>query len=89
MLWNLKRTGKLTALAGLIVGGFKIKPDDAGEEFGKALEDIVLEKIKEYNYPVAFDFPVGHQKNNVALKCGVKHTLKVEVTSCILTETTT
>lgn len=88
MLWNLKRTEKLTALAGLVVGGFKIKPDDAGEEFGKGLEDLVLEKVKEYNYPVAFDFPVGHQKNNVALKCGVKHTLKVEPTSCILTETT-
>ncbi|MDB5275294.1 MAG: peptidase LD-carboxypeptidase [Ferruginibacter sp.] len=86
MFWNLKRSGKLSSLAGLIVGGFKIKPDDPGEEFGKALEDIVLEKVKEYDYPVAFDFPVGHQKYNVALKCGVKHTLKVELNSSMLTE---
>ncbi|HEX4850192.1 MAG TPA: LD-carboxypeptidase, partial [Puia sp.] len=32
MFWNLKRTGKLEKLAGLIVGGFRIKPDDPGEE---------------------------------------------------------
>ena len=75
MFWNLKRTGKLKNLAGLIIGGFKLKPDDAGEEFGKTLEEIVLEKVSEYNYPVCFDFPVGHQKNNFALKCGVMHEL--------------
>jgi muramoyltetrapeptide carboxypeptidase len=78
MFWNLKRSGKLSNLAALIVGGFKIKKDDEGDEFGKTIEEIVLEKIKEYNYPVCFDFPVGHQKNNFALKCGVKHILNIE-----------
>jgi len=77
MLWSLKRSGKLKHLKGLIVGGFKVKPDDEGEEFGKNIYDIVLEKVKEYSYPVAFDFPVGHQRNNFALKCGAKHTLMV------------
>jgi len=77
MLWNLKRSGKLKNLKGLIVGGFKVKPDDAGEEFGKTIYEIVLEKVVEYNYPIAFDFPVGHQRNNFALKCGVNHTLDV------------
>jgi len=78
MFWNLKRTGKLNKLAGLIIGGFKIKPDDPGEEFGRTLADIVTEKVKDYNYPVCFDFPVGHQKENFALKCGVKHRLQVD-----------
>jgi len=77
MFWNLKRTGKLDHLAALIVGGFKIKPDDPGEEFGKTVTDIVLEKVNQYHYPVCFDFPVGHQKNNYALKCGVRHRLQV------------
>ncbi len=86
MLWNLKRCGKLSNLAGLIIGGFKPKKDDEGEEFGKTIEEIVLEKVSEYNYPVGFDFPVGHQKNNVALKCGVKHTLAINSTECRLTE---
>jgi len=87
MFWNLKRTGKLVELAGLIIGGFKVKKDDEGEEFGKVLEDIVLEKVAGYTYPVCFDFPVGHQKNNFALKCGVRHTLSVQTTQCILTDT--
>jgi muramoyltetrapeptide carboxypeptidase len=86
MFWNLKRTGKLNNLQGLIIGGFKIKQDDEGEEFGKALEEIVLEKVAEYNYPVCFDFPVGHQKYNVALKCGVIHRLTIQKDTCYLNE---
>lgn len=86
MFWNLKRSGKLDKLKGLIVGGFKIKPDDAGEPFGKTLEEIVMEKVIEYDFPVCFDFPVGHQKNNYALKCGTLHTLGVHLNECRLTE---
>ncbi len=87
MFWNLKRSGKLAELAGLIIGGFKVKKDDEGEEFGRVLEDIVLEKVAGYTYPVCFDFPVGHQKNNFALKYGVRHTLSVQKIQCILTDT--
>jgi len=86
MFWNLKRTGKLRSLKALIVGGFKVKPDDPGDEFGKTLQDIVLEKISG-NYPVCFDFPVGHQRANFALKCGVKHTLTITQDEVLLTET--
>jgi muramoyltetrapeptide carboxypeptidase len=87
MFWNLKRSGKLSKLKGLIVGGFKVKEDEDGEEFGKNLEDLVLEKLKHYDYPVCFDFPLGHQKNNFAIKCGVKHKLIVHEKDCTLTET--
>ena len=74
-------------LKALIIGGFKIKPsEDPADEFGKNLYDIVLEKIKQYNYPVCFDFPVGHQKNNFALKCGVMHQLNVKPNNIILKE---
>jgi len=86
MFWNLKRTGKLKGLKGLIVGGFGVKPDDEGEEFGRTLEEIVLEKVKEFKYPVCFDFPVGHQRANFALKCGVAHKLVVESKKSNLTE---
>lgn len=86
MFWNLKRTGKLSRLKGLIIGGFRIKPDDPGDEFGRTLYDIVWEKVKEYDYPVCFDFPVGHQKNNVALKCGVLHRLSVTADKVELVE---
>jgi muramoyltetrapeptide carboxypeptidase len=86
-LWSLKRTGILDHLAGLIIGGFKIKPDDDPDaEFVKALEEIVLEKVHDCNFPVCFDFPVGHQKNNMALKCGVEHVLSVGASQCSLVE---
>jgi muramoyltetrapeptide carboxypeptidase len=87
MFWNLKRSGKLDKLAALIIGGFKIKKDDTeADAFGKTLEEIVLEKVKAFTYPVCFDFPVGHQKNNFAVKCGVKHQLSIQFDKCILYE---
>jgi muramoyltetrapeptide carboxypeptidase len=87
MFWNLKRSGKLHKLKALIIGGFKVKPvEDPADEFRITLYEIVLEKVKEYNYPVCFDFPVGHQKNNFALKCGIKHKLIVTTSEISLTE---
>lgn len=84
MFWNLKQTGKLSQLAGLVIGGFQLKPDIESEEFGRTIYDIVNEKVKDYNYPVCFDFPVGHQKNNFALKCGAGHILEVGTDGCML-----
>ena len=86
MFWNLKRSGKLSKLKGLVVGGFKVKVDEGGDAFGKTLQEVVLEKVSNYNYPVCFDFPVGHQKNNFALKCGIRHKLIVNQQECTLTE---
>ncbi len=77
MLLQLKRAGKLNELAGLIVGSFtEIK--DTTIPFGQELKEIILDKVREYNYPVCFDFPVGHVKENYALKVGVEYELKVE-----------
>lgn len=84
MFWNLKQSGKLSRLAGLIIGGFQLTPDIEGEEFGHSIYDIVTEKVKDYDYPVCFDFPVGHQKNNFALKCGVQHILEVNTNGSTL-----
>lgn len=87
MFCHLKRTGKLAQLKGLIIGGFtSIKVDPPDETFGRTVYDIVWEKVKEYNYPVCFDFPVGHQRNNFALKCGVKHSLTVNESAVNLQE---
>lgn len=86
MFWNLKRTGKLSSLKGLIIGGFKVKTDAETEDFGRTLEQVVMEKVQHYKYPVCFDFPVGHQKNNFALKCGIRHRLEINTETCRLTE---
>ncbi len=87
MFWNLKRSGRLEHLAGLIIGGFNFKEDDDPDAvFGKTVEEIVLEKTKDCNYPICFNFPVGHQKYNVALKCGVAYELVIQTDQCLLNE---
>ena len=77
MFYNLKRSGKLANLNGLLIGGFRVKPDDPGDEFGRSVYNIVMDQVANYRYPVCFNFPVGHQKVNYALKCGVKHELHI------------
>jgi muramoyltetrapeptide carboxypeptidase len=78
MFWNLERSGKLRRLAGLVIGGFNIKKEESPDDtFGSDVVTIVNEKTGRYRYPVCFDFPVGHQKNNMALQCGVRHQLIV------------
>jgi muramoyltetrapeptide carboxypeptidase len=86
MFWHLQRTGKLDRLAGLVFCCFKVKPDDPGEEFGRSLVDIVTDRVKSFSYPVCFDFPVGHQKENYALKYGVPHLLEVQEGAVTLTD---
>jgi muramoyltetrapeptide carboxypeptidase len=77
MFYNLKRTGKLENLSALLIGAFRVKPDDAGDEFGRSVYNMVQEQTAPYKYPVCFNFPVGHQKLNYALKCGVMHELTI------------
>ena len=87
MFCNLLRTGKLHHLKGLIIGSFtSIRPDPPEETFGKTVYEIVTEKIKNFDFPVCFDFPVGHQKNNVALKCGLPHQLIITANEVTLRE---
>lgn len=86
MLWNLKRAGLFNQLQGLIIGGFKNKVETEEDLFPLSLQQMVHEKITKFEFPVCFDFPVGHQVNNFALKCGVVHQLDVSETGTILTE---
>jgi muramoyltetrapeptide carboxypeptidase len=86
MLMNLKRSGKLDNLAGLLVGGFTNMKVESKHEFTMLLEEIIYEKVKEYNYPVCFEFPAGHQKTNWALKLGMPYKLEVNKSKCWLVE---
>ncbi len=72
MMWSLKKSGKLENLAGLIVGGLTdIK--EAKDLFGFTPEEIILNAVKEYSFPVMFGFPAGHVKENRAMVFGVAH----------------
>jgi muramoyltetrapeptide carboxypeptidase len=76
MMMNLKRSGKLDALAGLVVGGMSDMKDNK-IPFGKNAEEIILDAVKEFDYPVCFQFPAGHVDTNLALYFGRKVRLEV------------
>lgn len=76
MLYQLKRSGKLDRLAGLIIGGFTDTKDTL-RPYGKTVYEIVEDAVKGYDYPVCYGFPVSHEKENYALKVGVGYKLKV------------
>lgn len=85
MMHQLKRSGKLAKLAGLMVGGFT-ETQDTERPFGKTAYEIINNLIKEYDYPVCFDFPVSHTDRNYALKVGVGYKLKVTKNKVTLEE---
>jgi muramoyltetrapeptide carboxypeptidase len=76
LLLNLKRAGKLDNLKGLVVGSFT-ETEDTERPFGQTIEEIIADKVKEYTYPVCFNFPSGHQEENYTLTLGMSHRLIV------------
>ncbi len=77
MMMNLKRNGYFTNLKGLIVGGMT-KMNDNTIPFGKNALEIILDNIKEFDFPVCFNFPAGHLKDNKSLILGSMVSLKVD-----------
>lgn len=76
MMLTLKRAGKLKDLKGLIVGGFT-DIEDTARPFGQTYKAIIWDKVKEYDYPVCFEFPSGHMDINYTLTLGMMHKLSV------------
>jgi muramoyltetrapeptide carboxypeptidase len=76
MMLNLKRSGKLENLKGLIVGGMT-EMNDNTIPFGKSAIEIIEEAVSAYNYPVAYNFTIGHIDNNQAIKNGSLAAFKV------------
>lgn len=75
MILSLKRSGKLNHLKGLIVGGMTDIKDNT-IPFGKTAEEIIFDAVKEFNYPVVFNFPAGHIDRNLALIIGGNYHLE-------------
>ena len=77
MLRMLKRAGKLKNLRGLIIGAF----NEIAEEkisFGQTAEQVIWDIVKDYDYPVCFNFPTGHIENNLSMVLGAEVELKAE-----------
>lgn len=65
MMMNLKLSGLLENLAGLVVGAMSDMNDNT-IPFGSTAYEIIRDAVAEYNYPVCFDFPFGHIDDNRA-----------------------
>ena len=76
MMMQLKRSGKLDNLKGLVIGSFSEMKDNI-IPFGKTAEQIILDAVEEYNYPVCFGFPAGHGAKNFPLYMGRNAELSV------------
>jgi len=77
MLRMLKRAGKLKTLKGLIIGAFT-EIEEEKISFGQTADEVIWDLVKEYDFPVCFNFPTGHIDNNLSMVLGAEVNLKVE-----------
>ena len=70
MMYNLKLGGVLEKLSGLIIGQFTEYEEDRAIK--KDLYGALFDLVEEYNYPICFDFPVGHVTENLPLINGAE-----------------
>lgn len=76
ILYQLRLSGALSRLKGLIVGAFTDYTPDVD---GHTMEEMVSSMVSDYNYPVAFGVPVGHVDHNIPLQVSLP--TRLEVTS--------
>ncbi|MFM8758351.1 MAG: hypothetical protein ACKODS_02240, partial [Methylophilaceae bacterium] len=83
MFIQLKRAGMLDGLAALIIGGFT-EMKDTTTPFGQDILTIIKEQVKEYSYPICFDFPVSHTERNYPLCVGMEHSIRITKKQVVL-----
>lgn len=76
MMYALKRAGHLAHLKALVIGGLTDIHDNP-DPFGKTVEQAIFDVVKEYDYPICFDFPAGHQPDNRAIVFGKEMNLTI------------
>ena len=76
MMQNLRLSGALAKISGLVVGQFS----DCDEDplMMQTIVEIIANAVKDYNYPVCFNFPAGHVDYNLALVLGQQLSLEVD-----------
>jgi muramoyltetrapeptide carboxypeptidase len=70
MICSLKMGGVFEGLKALVVGSM-IEMNDHTIPFGKNAKEIILEHLGDEGFPIIFDFPAGHDKENIAMKLGM------------------
>lgn len=76
MIWQLKLAGILKELSGLIIGQFSDYKEDP--LMVSTVYESIWNMVKDYKYPVAFDFPVGHVEDNYPMIHGTKVNLLID-----------
>lgn len=77
MIQSLKRAGYFNECKGVIVGDMtKIKKNTTA--WGTSIEQLVLNALSEFDFPIAFNMPAGHEKENRALIMGRMINLTVD-----------
>lgn len=76
MLIHLLRAGKLSRLAGVIVGDFSSMKDH-NDTFGLSTREVLGSHLNHLGCPVVYGFPAGHEHKNYPLPFGVKADLEV------------
>jgi muramoyltetrapeptide carboxypeptidase len=83
MLQSMKRAGYFDNCAGLVVGDMsKLRKNTT--LWGTSIEQLILDALSEYNFPIAFNMPAGHEKDNRALILGRVIKLKISKTETSL-----
>ncbi|KGF97902.1 Muramoyltetrapeptide carboxypeptidase [Prochlorococcus marinus str. MIT 9201] len=73
MLTYLRMTKILTEIAGIGFGNFS---NDACEpEWKDLLKNCIFERLKDFNFPILFDLPIGHISGNACIPLGYEATL--------------
>jgi len=75
MIQNLRFSGVLKQLSGLLLGQFS----DCDEDplMMQSISGLIFDAVKDYDYPVGFNFPAGHVDNNFPIIIGANVTLRV------------
>ncbi len=74
MMQNLKHACVFAKIAGLVIGGMSDMNDNA-VPFGKTAEEIIAETVSDYDFPVYFNLPAGHIKDNQTMVFGARYKL--------------
>jgi muramoyltetrapeptide carboxypeptidase len=85
MVIQMKNAGLFENLAGLIIGGFSDMRDEP-TDIGAGAFEIIQSHVKEFNYPVCYDFPISHGLPNYPVKEGAVYELAIESNEARLTE---
>ncbi|MBQ0788920.1 MAG: LD-carboxypeptidase [Oceanihabitans sp.] len=76
MLQSLKRAGYFENCKGLMVGDMS-KMRKNTTPWGTSVEQLILDVLAEYDFPIVFNVPAGHEKDNRALILGRNATMTV------------